>query len=60
MLNGASPRAAAATPEGRELLEVLLDDYAYSFFETDDPAKPDVPALRMELGLPVNGPERVP
>jgi len=50
VLGGLSPRAAAQDPSGRELLEVLLDDYALAG-EPGDPFKPDVSALRRELGV---------
>jgi hypothetical protein len=48
-LQNASPREAARTPEGRELLDVLLADYA--FHGTRGPMAADVAALRGELGL---------
>ncbi len=50
-LGEASPREAARTECGRERLEVLLDDYAFHASRRDDPWKPDVAALRRELGL---------
>ncbi len=50
-LGDVSPREAARTPAGRELLDVLLDDFAFRSSDRDDPLKPDVAALRRELGL---------
>jgi hypothetical protein len=47
-----TPREAARTPLGRELLEALLNDYESSNRRLPDPAfGPDVAALRRKLGL---------
>jgi hypothetical protein len=51
-LNYVTPREAAQTPEGRDLLESLLLEYEIKV--DDDPnnkAAPDVAALRRELGM---------
>lgn len=51
-LRDQTPREAARTPLGRELLEALLYDYEWSSRRLPDPAfAPDVAALRRELGL---------
>lgn len=50
-LGDVSPRKAAETPAGRELLDALLADYAYSSRNPGNILSPDVPALRRELGL---------
>ena len=49
-LRGATPRQAAKTPGGRELLEVLLLDFS-ARDDTSTVMRPDVAALRRELGL---------
>lgn len=49
-LRGKTPRQAAKTPAGRELLEVLLLDFA-SHGDASDVMGPDVAALRRELGM---------
>lgn len=51
-LDGMTPRAAAKTEDGRELLESLMLFYE-SNIEADNPGlfEPNVPALRRELGL---------
>ena len=51
-LNDLTPREAAKTNEGRELLESLFLLYEiYNEESSDDFLKPDIPALRRELGL---------
>ena len=51
-LNDMTPRQAAKTEEGRELLESLLLLYAIHNEESrDNHLKADIPALRRELGL---------
>jgi hypothetical protein len=51
VLGNVSPRAAARTSRGRELLDVLLADYESHGLDPDDPWRPDVATLRRELGL---------
>jgi hypothetical protein len=51
-LDNMTPREAALTPEGRDLLESLLLEYEIK--TTDDPdnnAAPDIASLRRELGM---------
>lgn len=51
-LNDMTPREAARTEEGRELLESLLLLYEnYQLDSSDDLFKPDIPALRRDLGM---------
>jgi len=51
-LEGLTPRQAAKTEEGRELLEALLADYDLKGRRGPGrPTGPDIPALRRELGL---------
>ncbi|MFN2512442.1 MAG: hypothetical protein ABR568_13620 [Pyrinomonadaceae bacterium] len=51
-LNDVTPREAAKTSEGRDLLESLLLYYErQDDGSPDNPLKPDIPALRRELGL---------
>lgn len=49
-LGGQTPRQAAATPVGRERLEVLLLGFA-AYGDTPGGMHPDIAALRRELGL---------
>lgn len=52
-LEDMTPREAAKTAEGRELLEALLADYRYHARKRpDDPANPDFKEIRRNLGLP--------
>jgi hypothetical protein len=52
MLNDQTPREAAKTKEGRDLLEALLLFYERSYKEnTNNLLKVDIPSLRKELGL---------
>jgi hypothetical protein len=51
-LDNLTPREAAVTPEGRDLLESLLLEYEIKI--SRDPgsnAAPDIAALRRELGM---------
>jgi hypothetical protein len=51
-LNDMTPREASKTSEGRDLLESLLLYYeSHDDGSSDNPFKPDIPALRRELGL---------
>jgi hypothetical protein len=51
-LNDMTPREASKTSEGRGLLESLLLYYQHEEDDSpDNPFKPDIPALRRELGL---------
>ena len=51
-LNGMTPRTAAKSPRGRELLESLLLDFeGRNMDEPDDMQRVDVAALRKELGM---------
>jgi len=51
-LNDVTPREAAKTSEGRDLLESLLLYYErQDDGSPDNPLKPDIPALRRKLGL---------
>jgi len=51
-LNDMTPREASKSSEGRDLLESLLLYYQHEEDDSpDDPSKPDIPALRRELGL---------
>jgi hypothetical protein len=51
-LNDMTPRDAAKTEEGRELLESLLLLYEnYQHNPSDNITNPDIPALRRELGM---------
>ena len=51
-LGDQTPREAARTAQGRELLEALLCDYAWNSQRLPDTAlSPDVEALRRELGM---------
>ena len=51
-LNGMTPRKAAKSPRGRELLESLLLDFeGRNMDEPDDMQRVDVAALRKELGM---------
>lgn len=51
-LNDVTPREAAKTPEGRDLLESLLLYYeSQSDGSSNNLINPDIPALRRELGL---------
>jgi SEC-C motif len=51
-LGNRTPREAAQTPAGRERLEALLAEFAWTAERTPNPMSPDVPALRARLGLP--------
>jgi hypothetical protein len=50
-LGGLSPRAAAATPIGRERLEALLNDFEYRNRQRDRDQRADIGRLRRALGL---------
>ena len=51
-LNDMTPRAAAETEEGRELLDSLLLLYEnHAENSSDNILRPDVAALRRELGM---------
>jgi hypothetical protein len=51
-LNDITPREASKTSEGRGLLESLLLYYQHEEDDSpENPFKPDIPALRRELGL---------
>ncbi len=50
-LGNRTPRQAAKTPDGRERLEALLAEFAWSAERTPNAMSPDVPALRARLGL---------
>lgn len=51
-LNDMTPREASKTSEGRDLLESLLLYYeSHDDDSSDDPFKPNIPALRRELSL---------
>ena len=50
-LNDMTPREAARTKEGRDLLESLLLEYEIRNEAAPDALCPDVPAMRRELGL---------
>jgi len=50
-LGGLTPRAAAATPLGRERLEALLADYAYRDRQREPDERVDIEDLRKLLGL---------
>lgn len=53
-LNHMTPREAAKTAEGRELLESLLLDYErYDDDSNENLVRPDVPELRRKLGMHV-------
>lgn len=52
-LGNLTPLQAAKDPDGRELLESLLLEYAQKDGDQENPAlRPDIPALRKRLGLP--------
>jgi len=52
MLEGQTPRQAASTAEGRELLEALLAEYEQNVRRMpESPSNPDIAAMRRELGL---------
>ncbi len=50
-LGGLTPRAAAATPIGRERLEALLNDFAFRNRQRDPGQRTDIGRLRRALGL---------
>jgi hypothetical protein len=53
-LNNMTPREAAKTAEGRELLESLLLDYErHDDADNENPMRPDIPELRRKLGMHV-------
>jgi hypothetical protein len=53
-LNHLTPREAAQTEEGRELLESLLLDYErHDDADNENLMRPDVPELRRKLGMHV-------
>ena len=53
-LNNMTPREAAKTEEGRELLESLLLDYErHDDADNENLMRPDIPALRRKLGMHV-------
>lgn len=56
-LDGKTPRQAAKSTVGRELLEALLNSYARDYAGRKDPIAeimaPDLKAIRLELGLPL-------
>ncbi len=51
MLNNETPRQAAKTEAGRELLEVLLLHYERSDEDNNNLLKVDISHLKAELGL---------
>jgi hypothetical protein len=53
-LNNMTPREAAKTAEGRELLESLLLDYErHDDADNENLMRPDIPELRRKLGMHV-------
>ena len=52
VLGNRTPRQAARTPDGRERLQALLAEFAWTAERTPNAMSPDVPALRARLGLP--------
>ncbi len=53
-LNNMTPREAATTEEGRELLESLLLDYErHDDADNENLMRPDIPGLRRKLGMHV-------
>ena len=50
-LGGLTPRAAAATPIGRERLEALLNDFEFRNRQRDPDQRTDIGRLRRALGL---------
>lgn len=50
-LNNMSPREAAKTDPGRDLLESLLLEYENNASNVDNLLTPDIPSLRQKLGL---------
>ena len=53
-LNNMTPREAATTEEGRELLESLLLDYErHDAADNENLMRPDIPELRRKLGMQV-------
>jgi hypothetical protein len=53
-LNNMTPREAAKTEEGRELLESLLLDYErHDDADNENLMRPDIPKLRRKLGMHV-------
>jgi hypothetical protein len=53
-LNNMTPREAAKTEEGRELLESLLLDYErHDDADNENLMRPDIPELRRKLGMHV-------
>jgi hypothetical protein len=50
-LGNRTPRQAARTADGRERLEALLAEFAWTAERTPNAMSPDVPALRARLGL---------
>ena len=53
-LNNMTPREAATTDEGRELLESLLLEYeSHNDADDENLMRPDVPELRRKLGMHV-------
>ncbi len=56
ILHNRTPRQAARTEEGRELLEALLVEYEYrNGMQPQIELRADIPALRHKLGLPPHG-----
>ena len=50
-LNDMTPREAARSVEGRDLLNSLLLEYEINNMSADEFLHADIPALRRELGL---------
>jgi hypothetical protein len=50
-LGNRTPRQAAASPAGRERLEAILAEFAWTNERGQNPMTPDVAALRAKLGL---------
>jgi hypothetical protein len=50
-LGNRTPRQAAAPPAGRERLEAILAEFAWTSERGQNPMTPDVAALRAKLGL---------
>jgi hypothetical protein len=51
-LGNRTPREAARTKEGRERLEALFAEFAWSVERTPNAMSPDLSSLRAKLGLP--------
>jgi len=51
-LGNRTPRQAARTPDGRERLDALFAEFAWSAERAPNARSPDLQALRAKLGLP--------